>query len=64
MKHSLYPYMPHHDRNLDEKFDEDDLLFSYMTMAKPGRSHVFLYCKLNEKDELKAHISSDIPIRS
>ena len=56
--------MPHIDRHPDEKFDEDDICFTYMSLTKPGRGHMFVYCKLNGSDELKAQITTDIPIRT
>ena len=34
-----------------------------MNLVRPGRNNVFLYCKLNSKEELKAQIITDIPIR-
>jgi len=60
----LYPYKPHTDQGLKHLFSEFDVLWSTSLLCKPGKQGFFLVYKFDNDRVLKAHFSTNIPIRT
>ena len=60
----LYPYKPHTEQGLKHQFSEYDVLWSTSLLCKPGMQGFFLVYKFDNDRVLKAHFSSNIPIRT
>ena len=60
----LYPYKPHTDQGLKHQFSEYDVLWSTSLLCKPGKQGFFLVYKFDNDRVLKAHFSTNIPIRT